>query len=286
MFDRNIQHLLAILVSLSNTCGGIVYLTANSGMELTTDTFNVFHNRLIELVYCETKLPKELMEVRTFKNLKFWGCVIVEKSQHKFNYCPLQPTTNSTMARFEYWSDILGFIHAQGAVSEEYNEPVTKCTNRAAAEIPGVGAEIPRAAAEILEAPARDDYPTKENDAAQCSTVNSPIGNDDSGDTPDSPEEIVNYSMYSKLDWSNNKRDWEKYVKTKHLPIDEIIKSCPMWEPATPMRVTPDLGALKEMFGSEAQRDEILSRIATEGPGFAIVCKTWSFFLPEKIYQT
>ncbi len=269
MFDRNIQHLLAMLVSLCNTCGGIVYLTANPELKVTTDTFNVFHNRLIELACRETKLPQQLMVVRNLESHRAWGCIIVEKSQHKLKYCPLQSTPNDTTMCSEYSNDILGFIHTQEVVSEENKEPLVDTNHRAGAEIKK--ALIP------------DDCPAKEDDAAQCSAVDNTPGDGDSGDNC---EETVNYSMYSKLDWSNNKKGWENYVKTKHYSVEDIIRSCPMWEPATPMRVTPDVGILKEMFGSEEQRDEILSRTATEEPGFAIVCKAWSFILPENIYQT
>ncbi len=293
MFDRYIQHLLAMLVSLSNTCGGIVYLTANPIMKVTKGTFNAFHNRLLELTCRETKLPQQLMEVRQLENHKFWGCVIVEKFQHKLNYCLLQPTKNSTMTCSEYWTDILGFIHAQGAISEENNDLIAKGNHAAATEIQGAAAEIHAstaeihgAAAEILEAPSPYDYPNKEDVVVQGFTQEGTPGHDYSGDNNDIPEEVVNYSMYSKLDWSNNKKDWKNYVETKYQSVDDIIKSCDVWKPAVPMRVTPDLDMLDEMFGSEAQCDEILSRTATEEPGFAIVCKTWNFILPEKIYHT
>ncbi len=201
----------------------------------------------------------------------------MEKSKHKLNYCPLQPTTNGTMAHTEYCNDILGLIHAQGAVVEENKEPFVESNHGAAAEIHGDSAD---------KSPIPGHYPTMADSAVQSSTVDSSPGNEDSRDTPDTDEKMVNYARYSKLDWSNNKKDWENYVKTKHDSIDDIIKSCTMWEPATPMRVTPDAAMLKDMFGSEARRDKILSRTATEEPGFAIVCKTWSFILPEKIYRT
>ncbi len=309
MFDRNMQHLLAMLVSLSNTCGGIVYLTANPELKVTTDAFSLFHNRLVELTCSETKLSQQLMVVRQLESHRAWGCIILEKSQQKLNYCLWQPTWNDKMTSAEYSNDILGFIRAQEVLSGENKEPLVETIHGLTWDDTTTWPEYSNdilgfirkqevvsgenkdplvetnhgTAAEIKESPIPDVHPSKEDDAAQCSAVDSTPG--DSGDTPDTHEKTVNYSMCSKLDWSKNKKGWKNYVKTKHSSVDDIIKSCPMWEPATPMRVTPDVGMLRELFGSE-QWDEILSRIATEQPGFAIVCKAWSFILPEKICQT
>ncbi len=274
MFDRCINHLVAMLVSLSNTCGGVVYLTGNPGIEVTKDKFDVFHQRLAQLVCSETKLPQEMMEVRQLENHKAWGCIIVEKSQHKLSHSPLHPTPSGTMVFCQYWNDILGFIHARGAVSEDKKEPIVQGNQRSAAE--------------TLEASIPDDLSFEDDDAVESfieGSIPEEGGSDGTPDSPEHAEENIDFSSYSKLDWSNNKRDWENYVKSKRHSLDDIIESCQLWKPASPMRVTPDVAMLHEVFGSEAERSELFSRVATEEPGFAIVCKTWSFMLPEDIYQ-
>ncbi len=87
----------------------------------------------------------------------------------------------------------------------------------------------------------------------------------------------VDYSEYQKLDWTNNKENWQKYVKIKQIETDELLTSCDMLQPAVPMRVTPGRDQLQYMFKSQDDMEHILATCAMNEnvPAFAIACKSW-----------
>ncbi len=91
----------------------------------------------------------------------------------------------------------------------------------------------------------------------------------------------VDFTSCQRLDWSENKRDWENCVKMKALNANEIVTACPMWKPTQPMNVTPDRDTLQYLFDSREHMAKTLSKVETEQPGFAIVCKTWRFHVSD-----
>ncbi len=91
-------------------------------------------------------------------------------------------------------------------------------------------------------------------------------------------EQPVDLCSYQRLDWSENKKDWESSVKMKAKDTD--FTDMTMFKPSQPMHVTPNRDALQYLFNSREQMEQTLSKVETEEPGFAIACKTWRFHLP------
>ncbi len=90
---------------------------------------------------------------------------------------------------------------------------------------------------------------------------------------------IVDFSSCTKLDWTENTKDWQKYVNTKEVKIDDIVRSCPMWTPTQPMTITPDRESIRYLFESETNMEKTLWEVTTKEPGFAKMCRTWRFHI-------
>ncbi len=97
----------------------------------------------------------------------------------------------------------------------------------------------------------------------------------------------VNYSFFNKLDWSENKRDWQKYVKIKDVEITDILTSCAMLQPQLPMNVTPSRDQLQYMFQSVGDMERVLATCTKDSDvrGFAIACKSWRSIVSSKTDQ-
>ncbi len=102
-----------------------------------------------------------------------------------------------------------------------------------------------------------------------------------SGHSDDTTIPKVNFSSCPRLDWTENTKDWQKYVKIKEVNIDDIIGSCPMWSPTLPMTITPDRESIRYLFESEKDMEETLWEVTIKEPGFAIVCRTWRFHISD-----
>ena len=102
-----------------------------------------------------------------------------------------------------------------------------------------------------------------------------------SGHSDDTAIPKANFSSCQRLDWTENTKDWQKYVKIKEVKIDDIVGSCPMWSPTHPMTITPDRESIRYLFESEKNMEETLWEVTTKEPGFAIVCRTWRFHISD-----
>ncbi len=47
------------------------------------------------------------------------------------------------------------------------------------------------------------------------------------------------------------------------------------------MTVSPDKATLEQWFASDEDLETTLSAVSTKEPGFAVVCKTWNFHIPN-----
>ncbi len=88
-------------------------------------------------------------------------------------------------------------------------------------------------------------------------------------------EQPVDFFSYQRLDWSENKKDWQNCLNMKEIDTD--VANCNMWKPSQPMRVTPNTDTLQYLFNTREQMEQTMSEVETKEPGFAIVCKTWRF---------
>ncbi len=87
---------------------------------------------------------------------------------------------------------------------------------------------------------------------------------------------VMDYSSYTKLDWTNNKKDWKKHVITKDVETQAILTSCDMLKPAVPMRVTPKRDHLQYMFPCDGDMERVLAACEIHNvQQFAIACKSW-----------
>ncbi len=92
---------------------------------------------------------------------------------------------------------------------------------------------------------------------------------------------VEDFSSYGSLHWSDNKKDWEKYVNVKPPKTEDIVSACSMLKPTQPMHFTPDIESMQYMFNSANDMEEIISKVTSEEPGFGIVCKSWAFPVSE-----
>ncbi len=99
------------------------------------------------------------------------------------------------------------------------------------------------------------------------------------GITDDTEIPKLDFSSCQRLDWTDNKKDWQKYVNIKELQTDDIVASCPILRQTQPMRITPVEESIRYLFQSENDMQNILSTVATKEPGCAVVCRTWRFHI-------
>ncbi len=89
----------------------------------------------------------------------------------------------------------------------------------------------------------------------------------------------LDFFFTRKLDWSENKKGWERYVHGETPALETVVNACSMWKPMAPMAVTPDKETLQHWFASQEHMENTLHVVDTNEPGFAIVCKTWKLHI-------
>ncbi len=272
IFDKNMHHLLAAVAALCNGCGGIIYLVGEDVERLPKDTFKRFEQRstaLITRTFEISSLVGNFVQVSLSSGeKKIWAAVLLKKSRSKLQY-PTAGEWQHTLCKTDLW----------GSVSVETTQPAHRQHREelATARLPlPEQTEEDHSSLHTMGARAKGDSPTDKISSAspQYGSVSQPTDI-----YVESPNLEVDFSTYQRLAWSENKKDWQKYVKIKELTTDDMIRSCDMWKPAQPMRFTPDTASLRHFFQSEHDRDKTLSAVSTGEPGFAIVCSTWKFHL-------
>ncbi len=305
IFEKNKHHLLAILAALCNGCGGVVYLmedkvdntdgegmneevertlgeeqgyqeeemgVVEEGQTLENETFQRFQHRLMSLINREFKFPLPLRVTHVSLKLgqhRSWAIIGLKKASRTLSYPSLKGNGEWQPTHFQI--DVYGRIHARNATvpKDQYSnvtdEPcVSECTD--------VGSSQDNATEAVED--------TVVKNAAQPTEIKRPLSSQDDdytlvGYEPEPP--IVNFSSVHRLAWSENKKDWEKYVNAQESTLENIVASCPMLEPTQPMRVTPGVDSLQCIFGSTEDMEQTLSIVKTNQAGFAIVSKTWGF---------
>ena len=268
-FAKGIHHLMTMIVSLSNRCGGVVFLTRQDWDAEADDTsLETFKSRLLGLVGTKLQIPFDLITLiptsQSLGNDRAWGAISVAISEKKLNYA------------FPFEGPVTYFIDHHGYVF---------C---AKAPMDGCGQEKLSIAKGSATAESETETATASRSQYNSASVNN-IPKDqenyrqnyDEDDIRGGLDPRVDFSLYKRLDWAEHKKDWEKYVEARKPSTDDIVKTCAIWEPASPMRVTPDIGTLGCMFESEQHMKETLSMIETPEPAFAIACRTWRFRLPD-----
>ncbi len=259
-----------ILTALYNTCGGVIYLTRYGPEFVNTRVVQMCKKRLLDMISHKTGLSSDLFSVveisLSFETQTSWGALIVP------------PTTTSNLVSIEpgFWVDIDGDIQTTGQTAKQ-------------------NAEKPKGVPSPLQQKVntRDTGSTannQEEETGVSSYMNSlpheqPTSDDISAADSNDTANAVNYSSFHKLDWTNNKRDWEKYVTIKDVETNEILTSCDMLQPAVPMTVTPKRNQLQYMFHSEDDMNRVLDICKPEGnvPGFALACKSWHSVVSNNI---
>ncbi len=84
---------------------------------------------------------------------------------------------------------------------------------------------------------------------------------------------------FNELTWDQNKGNWRGILKTTDQSFDNYVTSCNIWKPSSPMQITPDEQSVKYLFQSDTEFSEVIARLKTGVPGFAIVHISWLSFL-------
>ena len=256
--DDNIHHVLAMVATLYDSCGGVIYLTKEGAEVVDEHTVKLFKDRFLAMISHKTELSTTLfsfIEVSAlFETQKSWGALIVPSTAER--------------TQSDYYVDIHGDINPVKGIQMTSLSKKPLLSQHATVPQTGAGATC-----------------HQENHASSSSGHGEQQAPKDVCHT-DGIDEVpsVDYSSYKTLDWTKNKKDWEKYVNIKKIEINEILTSCDMLQPHLPMTVTPERTQLQYMFQSESDMERVLSTCRTdEGvPGFAIACKSWWSIVSNK----
>ena len=269
IFDENMQRLLALFTSLRSGCGGVIYLMSDDMETVRDEIFQVYKERLHALIVRHIEkftLQMNMVQVSLLGTHRTWAALLLTKSRDELKYLPLETRT--------IWKPITLDLDKFGHI---YTKPESESQSESYLEIKRSAlSPVPRAASStLLQSYSQENnspQPEPEISAASATVPVTPSGHSDDTLTPK-----VDFSSCQKLDWTENTKDWQKYVKVKKVKIDDIVGSCPIWNPTEPMKVTPDRDSLRYLFESEKNMDETLRKTTTKEPGFAIVCRTWQF---------
>ncbi len=254
IFDENIHRLLTLLTSLRQGCGGVVYLMADDTENVTQEVFRDYKERLDKLISRKIEsfpLPTNMFQVSLILGTcRSWAALLLKKSHEP----PMETNEISRPITFEM--DMFGKMHARFMSAPQ-------CRSRKMERSPAYTRENlshqtePETSSPSVKGPAtvpeRSDATTISRDFSSC----------------------------QRLDWTKNKKAWQKYVKLKEVRTDDMIESWPTWKPTQPMKTTPDRASLRYLFESEMDMDKTLSTVTTIGPGCAVVCRTWRFHISD-----
>ncbi len=274
--DNSMHQLLSIVASLCNGCGGIIYLIDIDRQTVMKEIFEVFQQRLLALIDKKfgVAAPRiKLVQVSVQVGGKTtWAVIRVHKSQETMRYQSVGNREGCT--DIELSIDLNGQIHTSGKCSDEDREPYDEvdglgCGSSCGAETAG------NVSTDIIGSVARRIKQTRTSAVPQSSLIS--LGYV----TGDIPNPRVDFTSCQMLEWTRNKKHWEKYVNVKEVNIHEAAVACPMWTPTQPIQFTPGRESMRYLFDSEEDMERTISAVTTREPGFAIVCKTWKFLISE-----
>ncbi len=270
IFDKNIHHLFALLTALRTTCGGVIFLFADDNhSSVTQTTFQLYKERLGALLNRDPKSSSLSMNVIQVSLLlgphKSWAALLVKQSIDAKKYPLVENKGIWKPTNFDI--NIFGTIHAKPTSVMQSQK---KKENEASAGLLS-GQETGNRLTTKSEG-----NPHQTSETNSLSAPPQVMVHDSNAETA---RPKVNFSSCQRLDWSENTKDWQKYVTTKEAIVDDIAGSCPMWKPTQPMKITPDKEFLSHLFDSETDLQKTLTAVSTNDPGYAIVCRTWKFHI-------
>ncbi len=274
IFDETIYHLLALLMALHRACGGVIYLTADDIEHLTQEIFQVFKDRLYVTIgknLCSFPLQLDIVRVSLLLGThRSWAALLLKKSHDMPKYLLVE---NKGI-----WKGITLEIEISGKVHAKHL-PDTQVQNHIETErslvLSGQGTER----SILLPIYGQETMPREQEQETLSTSAIAPVTVHGRSDDTVVPE--VDFSSCQRLDWTENTKDWQKYVKIKELKTADIVMSCPTWKPTKPMKITPDNDSLRYLFESEKDIEEILSAVTTKEAGCAVVCRTWRFHVSD-----
>ncbi len=328
-FDKNIHQLIALATSLCNSCGGVIFLTADHLENITRGMVERFESRLTEVLVKQIEnLPchkinflqvplrlgvqkpwsaihlKRCKPVGSRIHTDLHGDIQIEETSNQYDHgkAPKPHVFNQDTLSAEGPGDTReqsednqtgGLAADRSSFISNQQEHFEPCQMPDLFSPDALGTEDdpddtpPSGSAEDdpdntpPEGDPDDTPPSGDVEVASDRTLSTPeseslttsLGSDEDTNLP------VDYFFLDKLEWSKNKKDWESFVHGETPTIDTIINACSLWQPTTPMTVTPDRTALEHWFESPDGLRETLTAVDTKEPGFAVVCKTWHFHI-------
>ncbi len=245
----HIHHVVALLKALCNTCGGVIFLTAPEGTGDDEINFCRFEHRLREMLLA-SGFPEGLVETyqRDECDTAFWAIIVAKKSHQMLPY-----SIGGNAYNFQI--DVHRRISLK-VVTMETPEVSKNKENMESLNSTGVHSRKQSIDEQSFDA----EY------AASCKSAN--------------------WVDVDELTWGRNKNNWDNILKAADQSYDSCVGSYDIWKPSSPMRVTPDRQSLKYLFRTDAECSEVLEKLNTQIPGFAIASRSWLSFLSETDVET
>ncbi len=220
-------------------------MTAPEGMPPGESTFSRFENRLLDMLYT-FDFHKGLVNIYQ-GDATFWGVIVAKKSHER---------------RLLYRVDRNALSFKVDVHRQLHFENVTVETSEVSENVGG------NKEPNVLLA----TYPGKP--AVDESKLSLYPENAGSFNPPNDME-------FNELTWDENKGNWRGILKTADQSFDKYVSLCNIWKPRSPMKITPDEQSVRYLFQSHTECSEVIARLKTEVPGFAIVHISWLSFLPK-----
>ncbi len=274
IFDENLHRLIALLTSLRRGCGGVVYLVTDDTETVTQEIFQTYKERLYELIdknvesfALSTKIIQLCSELDTYRS---WASLLIKMSYSALKYSLVESKGIWIPITFEM--DIFGKMHTRpmSDIQSQGNMEIEKSLVSTGHET-----ESPT----LLPTYSQENIPHQTNAETSSLSATEPLTEPMPRD--DIAVHQMDFSSIQRLNWSENKKDWQKFVKIKKVKTDDIAVQCPMWQPTQPMKTTPEKQSVRYLFGSEKSLEETISAVATKEPGCAVVCRTWRFHISD-----
>ncbi len=269
IFDENIHRLLTLLTALCRGCGGVVYLMTDDIQPVEQEIFHHNKERLYELFDKSLESFPQLTEMFQVSLLlgehRSWAALLQKRSYDKLEY---RPVKSKILKPISFEMDMFGQMHTK-SIRDTQGESNREMETSSAT--PDQTTET----ATLLQTYSQETHQNEPETSCASAVASVKVPGPSVGIV--SPK--VDFSSCQRLDWAENTKDWQKYVKIKEMKTDEIVASCPIWTPTQPMKITPDRHSIRYLFDSEKDMDEIMHTVATKGPGCAVTCRTWRFHI-------
>ncbi len=245
-FDRNKHYIDALLRALSNSCGGLVFLTAEETPHKTIQ-FSTFPPSSISL---NDHLQCEISKLGIPSNV--WSVIAVK--------------TSAATAPFYFNGDSVEVkidIHGRLQYVHHYDERSGEQPENA--ENPAHESEQRKSKTDVDpddDSTAFSEPPTEKPHVDDVASSEPPV-------------------VVSELNWDQNKDNWSNILQEVEESIDECINSCDFLKTRIPMQLMPDKDSLRYLFPSDAALEEALHKLATKEPGFAFASRSWLSLLPD-----